>query len=568
MEAGKCRAYNKARQSELCAQATVIDSALDPLRVLKVLIEGLDEETESGIYLKNFSGIPVAGALSSFDLVYLDKSERVMDGVALSPDFEAMPFTGRAASALVLPSGTLARSRTMKGDALIVTVVKEAEDKPVRAGSVAKPAEPAFSTDWLSRDRPLDALTPAGAKESKPVQSEADTDEAAVVPRDWDIALKHAEAVPEAVESVAEGGVVSEEAGKPEKEQEAVSPVLAIDNTVDSAGIAEEAEARPRQTAIGPDRGGETEQTGRPVAASSEDEQLVFVFADEVVGEPEVVSVESLPASADGGAKPETEAPVLGEGAGKKHVELPQAAAFETKELEGKADSLEADLRRLVTQRLDEVGKAGSRVKEEPLEQALRRLVSARGSRLKRIRLWTSSVLAKGFSGSPARTRAIKAAQLGPVDWVGDQPRRAIASGDSAAPQQQQPAVKEALKIRFLRRIDYFLRWLNYEEDLPQMVKEADEDQRRGERMPFPNMIAFFWTGGVPKPYKIGNISVSGFYLMTDERWSPGTVIRMTLQRGDLTADNPRDAITVFAKVVRWGPDGEGFEFVLTKLLE
>lgn len=84
----------------------------------------------------------------------------------------------------------------------------------------------------------------------------------------------------------------------------------------------------------------------------------------------------------------------------------------------------------------------------------------------------------------------------------------------------------------------------------------------RSNRTPLPGVIVYHWSGGTPVPYHVGNISESGFYLLTDERPYPGTLILMTLQR--IGKDNQKitDSIAVYAKVIRWGPDGVGFRFV------
>jgi len=54
----------------------------------------------------------------------------------------------------------------------------------------------------------------------------------------------------------------------------------------------------------------------------------------------------------------------------------------------------------------------------------------------------------------------------------------------------------------------------------------------------------------------------------TEERWLPGTIVRVTLQMVGTSGESGRDAITVHSRVVRWGPDGGGFEFVLPGFLE
>jgi hypothetical protein len=55
---------------------------------------------------------------------------------------------------------------------------------------------------------------------------------------------------------------------------------------------------------------------------------------------------------------------------------------------------------------------------------------------------------------------------------------------------------------------------------------------------------------------------VSGFFLLTDERPYPGTLILMTLQKTGTNAEKPENSIAVYTKVIRWGPDGVGFRFV------
>jgi hypothetical protein len=64
--------------------------------------------------------------------------------------------------------------------------------------------------------------------------------------------------------------------------------------------------------------------------------------------------------------------------------------------------------------------------------------------------------------------------------------------------------------------------------------------------------------------HDIQNISSTGFYLVTTERWHPGTVVTMTLQRTDIPDANASSEgyITVLSKVIRMGEDGVGFEFI------
>ena len=94
-------------------------------------------------------------------------------------------------------------------------------------------------------------------------------------------------------------------------------------------------------------------------------------------------------------------------------------------------------------------------------------------------------------------------------------------------------------------------RWLNPEPPEP----------RKGLRESLPGLAAYFWTGCAPVEHGVRDISPSGLYVLTDERWYPGTIVRLTLtDRRERTAES---SITVSASVMRWGNDGVGLQFVL-----
>jgi uncharacterized membrane protein (UPF0127 family) len=93
-------------------------------------------------------------------------------------------------------------------------------------------------------------------------------------------------------------------------------------------------------------------------------------------------------------------------------------------------------------------------------------------------------------------------------------------------------------------------------------------DRRRAPRQPLPGLVAYYWTGSTPRAYQIADISSSGFYVLTEERWFPGTMVLMTLQRTDNAGKNLDDSIAVQSRVVRWGSDGLGLAFVLSKALD
>lgn len=88
-------------------------------------------------------------------------------------------------------------------------------------------------------------------------------------------------------------------------------------------------------------------------------------------------------------------------------------------------------------------------------------------------------------------------------------------------------------------------------------------DRRKAGRLQYPDMAAYYWTGGAPKDHGVRDISAKGLFLVTDERWYPGTLVMMTLQKTDEAPDSTKRSISVQTKIVRWDADGVGLEFLL-----
>jgi Flp pilus assembly protein TadG len=89
------------------------------------------------------------------------------------------------------------------------------------------------------------------------------------------------------------------------------------------------------------------------------------------------------------------------------------------------------------------------------------------------------------------------------------------------------------------------------------------KDRRRADRKTSPNMAVHYWNGGAPTEHSIRDISSTGLFLLTEERWYPGTLLMMTLQRKDQTENSSERSIAVQSRAVRWGSDGVGMEFIL-----
>lgn len=89
-------------------------------------------------------------------------------------------------------------------------------------------------------------------------------------------------------------------------------------------------------------------------------------------------------------------------------------------------------------------------------------------------------------------------------------------------------------------------------------------DRRSAERHVSPPLVAYYWDGAMPVAHPVRDISAAGLYLLTKERWYPGTLLMMRLQRTDNsgTDGNPDRSIAVESMVIRFDADGVGLGFV------
>jgi len=88
-------------------------------------------------------------------------------------------------------------------------------------------------------------------------------------------------------------------------------------------------------------------------------------------------------------------------------------------------------------------------------------------------------------------------------------------------------------------------------------------DPRKAPREKAPGVAAYYWNGAAPKAHTVHDISASGLYLITEERWFPGTLVLMTLQKTGDGEEIAERSIAVMSRAVRWGNDGVGLQFFL-----
>jgi hypothetical protein len=95
---------------------------------------------------------------------------------------------------------------------------------------------------------------------------------------------------------------------------------------------------------------------------------------------------------------------------------------------------------------------------------------------------------------------------------------------------------------------------------MKRFMKWLVPDQRVANRHSMPPLTAYLGMVRSSKQYQVGDVSVAGFYMMTEERWIVGTGFPVTLERTDSAGNG--DALTVYATVVRIGADGVAFSFL------
>ena len=115
----------------------------------------------------------------------------------------------------------------------------------------------------------------------------------------------------------------------------------------------------------------------------------------------------------------------------------------------------------------------------------------------------------------------------------------------------EQPSAKPEGKSAKPQR-GWLDRWLHPEPPNP----------RKASRGPLDGLVAHFFTGGAPQAHEIRDVSSTGLFVVTTERWYLGTMIRMTLSKPDIGQAPSERSITIYARSARWGNDGVGLEFV------
>ena len=86
-------------------------------------------------------------------------------------------------------------------------------------------------------------------------------------------------------------------------------------------------------------------------------------------------------------------------------------------------------------------------------------------------------------------------------------------------------------------------------------------DRRKGKRQAIPGLVAYFSVGASRKAFNVSNISTEGYYVLTDERWTPGTSLLVALHIVNPVSHKVEAMVSIQSKVIWAGPDGVGFAY-------
>ena len=91
-----------------------------------------------------------------------------------------------------------------------------------------------------------------------------------------------------------------------------------------------------------------------------------------------------------------------------------------------------------------------------------------------------------------------------------------------------------------------------------QLWLSAPAFPHRSPRMEPENLVAYYWTGGVPSPNLVRDISLCGARIAAPDRFYLGTAIQIVLEnRAAAPTDGAGSPHTcVYAKVIRYTSDG------------
>ena len=586
METRICAVYNLARGILLNSKLTVIDCASQPLRILKLMVGGLGLDSVSGLWLIPLHGVPGVPRVFPFDLIYLDKEHRVVAAVEMGPGIEFPPYREQIASALVLPSNALSSTGTKPGDQLIVCSADELNALLVTAklgpDQKKSPASAEFAQskepETVSAVKSSVEKTPAqvlarhvNGRDSSSTSSEKHNTASSIEqlsnkrPKELTWESTTGANVHNRVPSAPTSGLVLKPAAPKEPEMDPISEARAPEKPAPVENLSQRGS---------PQRTPNSQPFPSTTTFATSPFSLWHVSPPTAIAPVMNSSSASTPAKQNGGRGTDPQ-----QNGVPKPLEVRRTPDPASKKISSPSTPALPVPQKSSTMAGSDIGGRGPAVAPQ----------KATGKPIVQKKMWPKVPVATSLpvagkslpdvrpslpSESKAETKKPEIEPDGP------------AINKSTGQQGSASANEHSLKVllpRFLKlEQEGQLKSLDVatsrskvppltglRSKFKQWLKPAahPSDRRHAQRRYVPGMYAHYYTGGAPKPHQVADISMSGFYLLTEDRWMAGTMIQMTLQK-PCAKGQQRQSITVLSRIVRRGSDGVAAEFVMPESID
>jgi hypothetical protein len=530
--------FNVTRNALLSERLVSVSEPQTPSELLAIVMNGPGRDPHSCIRLTNVSVTPDIPRLFAFDVAYLDSEQRILHCADVGPGTPFPAVTGQVATILFLSDQLLARSNTEAGD--FIRVCTEAELAALlRATAQFETLQPApfrFESESPQiASEPFDGslifLPASGTPQTREIFLSPD----APPSRSVDLPIEEPADVlsgPTATEPplLAESSQSLVDSIQPPPQSESFqSGEPHLPGAPPVSRFFETGSHQPPQTSSH-----ETRQTPSPPSQLPFNLKAVIQLVDEQLRReqqqppttPQQNAADKASEPTDAAPNPLAKAEIPESEIASPGIVAPEIAASEIHQQRPVSNQIEIAL--------ESVQPATTSVPDQ------------------------APVLFEPAKALPPAREATR--QHLPSRPEVEIPSPAEFQPTPAKPSKEVPRPVASLakeKLPFAARVQ---RWLAGESI------SLSGNRRRGERVEFPGLVAFYFTGGAPLPHEIVNISSSGLYLRSKDLWSPNTLVRMTLERQDATRAEPK-SISVLTRVVRVDDHGIGHEFVTREVL-
>jgi hypothetical protein len=497
METRICCAHNVTRGCSISSKVTVAHLALQPLKALKVLLNGLALDSESSLWLNPLLGAPMTLRLFPFDLLYLNAEMRVLEGVELLPNVPLPVFGREVASALILPLHRLSTSGTVNGDQVLICAEEELEAElneirmrlnPAPVPAAALPPEIVVAEVQAPVQGPVATPMP-GPRISVPIRTKTATPGAGFtvsLNTTWQItsSTMAAAALPE---MGPEESAILPVPTAPES-QGAADPVHSVAEPASAPhfepSVVTETLAKPAVAAT-------TKNVPKAAMTPAGIHEVVANSAETQtnIGKPAEIPKPLVESVASVDAVPEA-ITALARAAGET-IEIVELSEAETSAME--ADTAEA---------------------APPPISKMENLIARSKEAWEKARVTPSS--------PPA----------------------------AANPEKEKKSTREERRDPLGTRV---IRWLNLEDPLP--------ERRKIIRLLLEGLQAYEANGDWTQRYELRDVCPTGFCLRTQKQWNRDEIISLVLEKKGATEKDREHRVRVPARVIRCDGDGVGFEF-------